>query len=122
MEINDFDDARLVGFLSGNNPSYIEFNKNEKGNYVWKHIETHQDESFSIFLTIMRNSKLMFVTNSDNEIAKMQVDINGTTIEQSFTPYQATVSYVDLPQTKSNSYDYRNYKFFDINGELIRDE
>jgi len=121
LEVNDFNDVRIVGFLSNNSPSYIEFNKNEKGNYVWKHIEAHKNDSFSMFLPLMGKSKMMFVTNYDSEIARMQVDINESTIEQTFTPYQATVTWVDLPQTNNGSYEYRNYKYYDKNGNLISD-
>ncbi|MGP4040360.1 hypothetical protein ACTWP4_10795 [Gracilibacillus sp. D59] len=122
LEINDFNDVRIVGFLSNNSPSYIEFNKNEKGDYVWKHIESHHNESFSLFLPLMGNSKMLFVTNYESKIARMQVDINESTLEQNFTPYQATVTWVDLPQKNKDSYEYRNYKYYDKNGNLIREK
>ncbi|MCG7344123.1 hypothetical protein MHZ92_08265 [Sporosarcina sp. ACRSL] len=118
LEINDFEDIRIVGFLSNNQPSYIEFNKNEKGNFAWKHIETHHNESFSMFLPL-GISKMMFVTNYESEVAKMQVDINETTIEQDFTTYQATVTWVDLPPTNNDTYEYRNYKYYDEDENLI---
>jgi hypothetical protein len=35
LEINDFNDVRIVVFISNNSPSYIEFYKNQKENYVW---------------------------------------------------------------------------------------
>ncbi|MBB6454946.1 hypothetical protein HNQ94_003435 [Salirhabdus euzebyi] len=57
----------------------------------------------------------MLVTNNENKIAKMQVDINGTTLEQYFTPYQATVTWVDFPHENINSYEFRNYKYYDKN-------
>ena len=121
LEIKDFKDVRIASFLSNSSPSYIEFNKNKKGNYKWRHIESHQNESFSMFLPLMGNRKAMFVTNHENEIAKMQVDVNGTTLEQNFTPYQASVSWMDLPNTNENSYEYRNYKYYDENGDLIKE-
>ncbi|MDW0115593.1 hypothetical protein QTL97_01410 [Sporosarcina thermotolerans] len=105
MEITDFDDIRIAGFLSNNSPSIIEFNKNRKGNYVWRYVETRKDESFSMFLTQFENSKMMFVTNYENEIAKLVVDINGITIEEHFIPYQATVTWVDYPQTNKDHYE-----------------
>ena len=120
LEINDFDDVRIVGFLSNNNPSYIEFDKNKKGNFTWRHIESHNNESFSMFLPL-GTSKMMFVTNYENKISKMQVDINEKTLEQNFTPNQATVTWVDLLQTNKNTYEYRNYKYYDENGNLIKE-
>ncbi|QDP41501.1 hypothetical protein [Radiobacillus deserti] len=119
LDIKDFNDSRYVGFLSNRNPSYMELSRNSQGNYIWKHIETASQESFSMFLPVMEDSKIMFVTNSENEIAKMQVDINGTTLEQTFTPFQATVTWVDLPPTNEPTYEYRNYRYFDKNGDLI---
>lgn len=121
LEIKDFKDVRIVGFLSNSSPSYIEFKKNKKGNYEWRHVESHTDESLSMFLFLMGNTKAMFVTNHQNEIAKMQVDVNGTTLEQNFTPYQATVSWIDLPKTNESSYEYRNYKYYDEKGNLIKE-
>ena len=118
LEINDFDDVRIVAFLSNNKPSYIEFNKNKKGNFTWSYIESRNDESFSMFLPL-GSTKIMFVTNYESDIAKMQVDINGETVEQYFTPYQVTVMWSDLPQTNKDTYEYRNYKYYDENGNQI---
>ena len=50
LEIRDFDDIRMVGFLSDNSPAYIHFIKNKRGNYEWKHIEKSPDQSFASFL------------------------------------------------------------------------
>ena len=67
------------------------------------------------------SSKMMFVTNDENKISKMQVDINEKTLEQNFTPNQATVTWVDLLQTNKNTYEFRNYKYYDENGNLIKE-
>lgn len=120
LGIKDFNDVKIVGFLSNNNPSYIEFEKNQKGDYEWRHIES-RDDSFSMFLLLMESSKMMFVTNYENRIAKMQVDINGKTFEQYFTPGEATVTWVDLPHTNTKSHEYRNYKYYDEDGNLIEE-
>jgi hypothetical protein len=74
-----------------------------------------------MFSPLMGNPKMMYVTNYENEIVRMKVDINGTTLEQNFTPYQATVTWVDLPQTNQDSYEFRNYRFYDKNGNLIKE-
>ncbi|MFD1019553.1 hypothetical protein [Thalassobacillus hwangdonensis] len=121
LEISDFNDVRIVGFLSNDSPSYIEFIKNQKENYVWRHIESRDNESFSMFSPLSGSSKMMVVTNYENKIAKMQVDINGKPLEQIFTPHQANVTWVDKPQTNKDSYEYRNYKYYDINGNLIKE-
>ncbi len=74
-----------------------------------------------MFLPLFGSSKIMFVTNYENEIAKMKVDINEITLEQLFTPYQATVTWGDLPPSNENHYEYRNYKYFDQNENLIKE-
>ena len=89
-----------------------------KGNFTWRFIESRNDESFSMFLPL-GSTKIMFVTNYESDIAKMQVDINGETVEQHFTPYQATVTWTDLPHTNKDTYEYRNYKYYDENGNQI---
>lgn len=119
LQINDFDEVRIVSFLSNNSPSYIEFNK-KKGNFAWRYVESRNDESFSMFLPL-GSSKILFVTNYENDIAKMQVDINEITVEQYFTPYQATVTWIDLPHTDKDKYEYRNYKYYDENGNEIKE-
>lgn len=49
LGIKDFNDVRIVGFLYNNRPAYIEFYKNNKGNYKWRSIEVRQDETLSSF-------------------------------------------------------------------------
>ncbi|MBB6454945.1 hypothetical protein HNQ94_003434 [Salirhabdus euzebyi] len=56
LDINDVDDLRIVG-LSNNSPSYIEFNKNQKGNYVWQRFSSHNNDSFSMFLPLKGSPK-----------------------------------------------------------------
>ncbi|WP_166244469.1 hypothetical protein [Paenibacillus turpanensis] len=123
LEIRDFNDLRMVGFLSNNSPGYIQFAKNEDGNYEWRHIEVQNDESFSSFLPDFRKppKKFMLVTNHSNKIAKMQVSVNGQKLEQVFTPNNASVTWVKLPRTDKNEYEFRNYKFYDKDGKLIEE-
>lgn len=120
LEINDFKDVRIVGFLSDNSPSYIQFHKSQEGNYIWKNIESAGNESISMFLPLMEISKMMFIMNTDNKIAKIKVDINGSNLEQNIIPNKAAVIWLDLPQSINGSYEFRNYQFYDQHGELIR--
>lgn len=114
VEIKDMNDRRYVGFLSNNNPGYIQFQKNKDGNYRWQHIEVEENEAFSVFAP----EPLLFliVTNEENKIAKMQVSVNGQEIEQEFTPYKASVTWMFPPKTGKSRY---SYKFYDKDGELI---
>ena len=64
----------------------------------------------------------MFVTNGDNEIAEMHVTINGEKFEQEFTPGKATVKWMYLPKpNKSGGYRFSDYKYFDENGNLVKE-
>lgn len=121
VKINDFDDARIVGFLANHMPSYIEFAQNDKGNYEWRHIESNQNEEIGMFSPGIGLKKIMFVTNDENDIAKMTVDINGETLVQTFPPYEPSVKWVDLPISKDHGYTYRNYKYYDENGNLLEE-
>jgi hypothetical protein len=124
LEIKDLSNLRIVAFLSNHSPGYIEFYKNKEGNYVWRHIEVRSDESFSSFLIHLDNTdspKFMFITNNENEVAKMQVNINEHKLEQEFLPNQATVTWVDLPQTNKDHYEFRKYKFYDKAGNQINE-
>ncbi|MCA0987342.1 hypothetical protein [Guptibacillus algicola] len=119
LGVKDFDDVRLAGFLSDERPSYIKFHKNEQGNYVWNHVERRGEDSLSMFLPLVGSSKkIMFITNSKNDVAGMTVDINGKTIEQGFPSHQPSVTWVDLPIT--NSYVFQNYTYFDQAGNEIK--
>ncbi|MGM0867463.1 MAG: hypothetical protein ACQEWF_22640 [Bacillota bacterium] len=119
LEIRDFNDLRIVAILANNRPGYIEFTENKQGNYVWRHLEVKENETFSSFHVSPR--KIMFVTNNENEIAKMQVEINEQKFEQEFFQNKATVTWVDLPQTDKNEYTFRNYKYYDKDGIIIKE-
>jgi hypothetical protein len=121
VQIKDFEDIRIVGFLANDKPSYIEFAQNDKGDYVWKHIESNQDGTLVLFTHGKDLEKIMFMTNDENDIAKMTVDINGETLEQSFPLHEPSVTWVELPESKDGGYEYRNYKYYDKNGHLIEE-
>lgn len=121
LEIKDIYDQRLVAFLSNNNPAYIQFSNNEKGNYEWNHIEKSQDQSFAKYLIHVPNKetvllKYMLVTSQENNIAKMELDVNGQVIEQEFRVHQNSVSWIDLPKDKALAF---KYQYFDKDGNVI---
>ncbi len=72
-----------------------------------------------MFLPGRAIEKIMFVANDQNEVAKMTVNFNGVTVEQTFPPYEPSVTRVNLPESTDGGYDYRNYKYHDENGDLI---
>lgn len=123
LGIKDFNDVRVVGFLYNDSPAYIEFYKNDVGNYKWRSIEVRHDETLSSFSPILPNNirrKLMYVSNYENEITKIQVDINGQLVEQDFLSNKAAVTWVDFPLTDKKDYTFQNYKFYDAKGNIIQ--
>lgn len=121
LDIYDFHDSRGVGFLSDNTPAYIQFARNSNGNYEWQHIETARDP-FGMFVLNNLKDKAqawMVVTSHHNQVANMQVRINGELIEQTFTPNHADVTYIEFPPSEDQSYTFRDYKFYGEDGKLL---
>lgn len=123
IEIKDIYDDRIVVFLANNNPAYIQFSKNQKGNYEWKYIESRAGQSFASYLIHLSTEnndvlKFMIVTTEKNDVAKFQLDVNGQVIEQDFNVKQNSVTWMDLPEAKTHTF---KYKYFDENGNVISD-
>lgn len=123
LDIRDINNDRIVGFLSNSSPAYIHFWKNSEGNYKWNHIEKRKNQSFAEYTIYVPNNessdlKLMIVTNQNNEIAKMEINVNGYIIEQNFAVNQKSVIWIDIPQSSDNTYTW-GFKYFDIDGNLL---
>jgi len=116
LDIKKIEDELFVGFLSNDQPAYIRFIKNEFGLYEMRNIEKRMDESFSMF-AIPENDvlRLMYVTNNQNEIARMELKVNDHVIQKNFSVKESSVSWIELPK---GSYNF-NYKFFNKEGHLI---
>jgi hypothetical protein len=123
LEIRNIKNERVVPFLINNNPGYIQFTKNKRGNYEWNHIEKKGNQSFASFLVNLQgeelpNLKFLFVTNEDNNIAKVELEVNGQVFKKDFKVHESSVAWIDLPKHKSAEY---NYKYYDENGKLIEE-
>lgn len=122
LSVHDYHDIRIVAFLANNSPGYIRFVQNDNGDYLWDEIQVHRGESFALFLpnlTVSKGEKLMVVTNNESNVAKMQVTVNGITMEEELNPNKASVTWIDLPPTSDGHYTFSNYKYYDENGDLI---
>ena len=119
LEIKDFDKNRIVAFLANTKPGYIEFHANKKGNYEWKRIEINENESLSTFHFSSRG--ILYITNSENEIATLQVDVNGETRKQEFIPNTETVAWFELPESEDHTYEFRNYQYYDKDGNMMEE-
>jgi hypothetical protein len=126
LEIKDIHDDRVVGFLSNNNPAYIQFFRNKKGNYEWRHIEKSASQSFASNIIHVSNHeskalKFMIITNQKNNIAKIELGVNEQVIEQEFSVNQKSVTWIDLPESNGETYTFK-YKYYDKDGNLIGDK
>ncbi|PFA62798.1 hypothetical protein CN378_17290 [Bacillus sp. AFS015802] len=117
LEIKDFDEWRYTAFLADHSPGYVEFQKNKNGNYRWKHLEVAEGETFASF--DLFDQKLVYVTNDENEIARMEVEINGEKVQRQFTPNKETVTWAELPLNDEQEYTFRNYRYYDQEGNTI---
>lgn len=123
LEIKDIYDERVVGFLSNNSPAYIQFSKNQKGNYEWKHIEKSSYQSFASYIIHAskdesKELQFMIVTNPNHNIAKMELSVNDQVIEQQFHVNRESVTWIDLPESNGNAYTFK-YKYYDKDGNPI---
>ena len=123
LEIRDIKNERVVPFLINNNPGYIQFTKNKRGNYEWRHIEKRENQSFASFLVNLQgeefpNLKFLFVTNEDNAIAKVELDVNGQFFIKEFKIHESSVAWIHLPKSKTGEY---KYKYYDENGKLVEE-
>ncbi|WP_047985562.1 hypothetical protein [Ornithinibacillus californiensis] len=118
LEIKDFINERVVPILADGSPGYIEFDQDKDGNYKWRHLEVRNQETFSTFIpNVMEEmTPFLIVTNGENDIAKMTVDINGQPTEVEFQPMKASVKWIELPNLKNSFTDYR---YYDNSGNLI---
>ncbi|RDI38017.1 hypothetical protein [Falsibacillus pallidus] len=122
LAIKDIKNERVVPLLLNNNPGFIQFTKNKRGNYEWRHIEKRENQSLASFPIYLNgkespNRKLLFVTNKDNEVAKMELDVNGQFFHKVFNIHENSVAWIDLPKQKSIEF---KYKYYDKSGNLIK--
>lgn len=119
LAIRDEGDARIVPLLAGGRPGYAAFRRGEDGNYTFQSAGTQGGGSFATFLVHAIPGEMLLVMNAANDIAKMQVTVNGQLIEQTFPARRAGAAWLLLPDSGDGGYTYRNYRYYDEDGELI---
>lgn len=122
LEIIDSEDVRIVAFLASNNPAYMRLEKNEDGNYYWNSIQVARNEDFENFIPDLprgEQPRFMIVKNQQSDIVKMEVDVNREKVQKTFNIDQPSVSWLVFPETDKSHFTFRNYKYYDKNGELI---
>ena len=122
LKIIDVKNDRIVAFLYNNKPAYIQFIKNRQGNYMWTNAENgSNDESLSLFhvdLGNQLNNRILFISNQENNIAKVIIKVNYQKIEKGINAGQNYASMIDIPKSKDNSYRFE-YEYFDKDGKPI---
>ncbi|MBA2175429.1 hypothetical protein H0266_11035 [Halobacillus locisalis] len=122
LQVDDMNQDRVVSFLADGDPSYIQFKKNDDGDYEWKLIMVESDENFASFMPNLRSvneRSFLFVKNGESRVSHMKVDVNNQELEQSFQVNQPDVQWMDLPHTDEDSYSYSNHRYYSGEGELI---
>ncbi|TYP74776.1 hypothetical protein [Paenibacillus methanolicus] len=121
LETRDIGDDRYVAFLANNKPAYIEFNRNDKGNYAWSSGTGPSNEDFASFLIHGPEGAVpnfLFIANERSEVAKLELSVNDESIVQTFPVRQKSATWLELPKTEEDSYRF-GYKYYDEAGSLL---
>ncbi|MBP0725332.1 hypothetical protein J5Y03_09030 [Bacillus sp. RG28] len=126
LKIVDIKNDRFVAFLYNNRPAYIQFVKNEQGNYRWTNAENGSGESLGLFHILLENHidskyRILLITNQENNIAKIIIKVNSQKIVKEISIGQKYVSMINIPKSKDNSYSFE-YMYFDKDGRPIIQE
>lgn len=121
LEVQDIGDNRIVAFLVDNTPAYILFERNSKGNYEWSSAQKKEVAFASFSIKVPGESldlRLLVITTVENEIAKMEIEVNNRVIEQEFRVNERSVSWIPFSTPNEKNYTL-TYKHFDENGKSI---
>ncbi len=125
LEVKDIEDSRIAGFLTNNSPAYILFKKNSKGNYEWASLEKKEGESFASFTIKIPGEpldlRLMVITTVENEIARIELDVNERVIDQEFSVNERMVTWIPISTPNEKNYTF-TFKYFDENDNSIVEE
>lgn len=127
LEIKDIGEYRVVAYLHNNTDQALTmFQKNAKGNYEWVRSEKQTGEPLAIFNTgllymdVQEGPSFIFVTNPENQVAAVQVDVNGFSEKVELPVGEAAVKWLDIPKSEDGQYDF-TYTYFDQNGNEIEE-
>ncbi|WP_100401749.1 hypothetical protein [Bacillus sp. FJAT-42315] len=123
IEVKDVGDERVAGFLANGDPAYIQFSKNEEGNYEWNHVEKSESQSFVFYPISISSGEAktficMIVTNEKSDLAKMVLTVNGKQHEQLFNANEKSVTVIELPKAKNYE---MTIDYYDKQGNVINE-
>lgn len=111
--IYDFDDDRIVPFLSNDAPSIIEFERNERGNYVRRRAETRSMDKLSNFIITHvgdKNEVVVFsVRNQFSNIDEFSFKANENLYKVKFDKDSPNVEWTKLIKSADGGYKTKWY-------------
>jgi len=117
LETYDFDDDRIVTFLSDTWPAYITFSKDKNENYVYTGTKMSRHTNFSKFIIPLvghsNNDYLISVKNRSSSINKYYFTANGKRYDVNFNTDDDLSTYTKIDYAKTTRYLY----YFDENEE-----
>lgn len=121
VDITDIDDNRIVGFYLDNEPGYVQFTKNEDGNYKQVAMQTGGNLNLEAFLIRAlpktdHPPMFMIITSEENKVAELELGVNDEVIHQEIQTGQQAVHWIELADTDKHRFAY---KYFDEDGEQI---
>ncbi|MFD2700380.1 hypothetical protein ACFSVM_07845 [Paenibacillus shunpengii] len=114
VDIADFDNNRIVGFYFDNKPGYVQFTKNEEGNYGLVVMQTGGNPNIQAFLIrgLPKEDhppKFMIMTSEQNQAAKLALRVNNEVIPQEIQTGQQSALWIDLAEADKYSYSFQYY-------------
>ncbi len=110
LEIYDFDDDRVVTFLSNSSPSIIEFYKNDKGNYTGPRSKTkHYDDIGQFIIGAIGKDDDIFVFSVKNQYSSTDIltfKANKEIYTVDFSSGHPNSQYTKLMKSKDNGYSF----------------
>lgn len=118
LEIKDASPLRFVGFLADGYPNGMMLQKDPEGNYRNRTVTVNTSSPFEL-LVYHHSPWFMIITNQDNKIAKTQLSVDGKPFVFETVPNTTGVTWIKLPELKSDNYSFLDYKYYDSEGNEI---
>ncbi|BAQ09052.1 hypothetical protein OXB_0580 [Bacillus sp. OxB-1] len=126
LEIKDVEEYRVVTYLHNDTDQALTmFRKDAKGNYEWVRSEKQTGEPLAIFNTglhmdVQEGPSFIFVTNPENQVAAVQVEVNGFSEKIELSVGEAAVKWLDIPKSGEGQYAF-TFTYFDQDGNEIEE-
>lgn len=121
IDMKDYGQYRIVAFLSNQNPSYIQFRKDEKGRYKYQCSETHSQESLSSFHIQLFNGDefdvfVLHIKNLYCDVPGLSFKANEDIYEVAFKEPAEEAQWTKLKKSPDGGYQF---EWFPIESDKI---